>query len=289
MIQSMTAFVREEAKGEWGCAVWELRSVNHRYLELSLRLPDNFGQFENILRERLRNKLQRGKIDINLRLQTGNIGNQLTLNKDLVLELIQIRSHIAHLIDEEETILLDPSDILRWPGVLQTAEKNFTGVEAVLLESFDLALNQLIQLRQREGAALRGFLEQRLAQFLPNIALIKERFPAILQEQREKILQRLTEAKSLLDPARLEQEMVLFAQKVDVAEEVERLETHVQEVSQVLKKGGAMGRRLDFLLQELNREANTLGAKSVSIETTKVAVELKVLIEQMREQVQNVE
>lgn len=288
MIQSMTAFARRETKGSWGSAVWEIRSVNHRYLEASLRLPDGTLSLEPLLRQTLRDHLQRGKIDITLRYQPATTqSSSLEINKDFAQQLINAHAKIANLM--VLTPPLEATDILRWPGVLQIPETDFSALEATLLDAFDAALQELVQLRQREGSALLDTLNQRLDAMPIQIAKVQHQLPIIQKEQREKIAARLAEIKQNLDASRLEQEIVLFTQKIDVAEELDRLQIHIHEMKRTLQRGGACGRRLDFLLQELNREANTLSSKSVAAETTLAAVELKVLIEQMREQVQNIE
>lgn len=289
MIHSMTAFARQEAQGDWGNIVWEMRSINHRYLDVYLRLPENFIRLEPMLRELLRSKLQRGKIEITLRYQPQNTAqNQIVVNQELALQLIKAL-HTTNQLAKTTELAFNPLDFLRWPGVAQTPEANFSNIEPVLLETFKQAIDELIQARGREGKAIQEYLQQRLSDMQIQIDKTKERLPNILTEQRKKLLDRFAEAQLSLDPTRLEQEMVLFAQRIDVAEELSRLETHLVELKRTAQQAGANGRRLDFLLQELNREANTLGSKSVSIETTMAAVELKVLIDQMREQAQNIE
>lgn len=287
MIHSMTAFARQESHGDWGSAVWELRSVNHRYLELSMRLPETLTHLEPHLREQLKARLQRGKVEIILHYQPSAKLQKLAINQDLALQLTRAHAELAHLTNA--TTPLDPFNILRWPGVLQTKETALTDLEPILLHSLQQAIDELIALRQREGEALQKLFDQRLHAMQTEIAKVKKQLPTIITAQREKLLHRFNEAAINLDPLRLEQEMVLFAQKIDVTEELDRLETHIKEVQRTLQQSDAGGRRLDFLLQELNREANTLGAKSVTPATTLTAIELKLLIEQMREQAQNIE
>lgn len=288
MIHSMTAFARRELQASWGNAAWEIRSVNHRYLEIGFRLPDIFTQLEPVLREQLKTRLQRGKIDISLRYQpTSSAENQLAINKELAMQLIQARTDIANLIAQPTA--LNPTDILRWPGVLQNKDLDSANIRQALLDLFSETLHDLIEMRKREGVALAALLEIRLDAMLQEINKVKQILPQVSINQREKIIARLSEAKVNFDPARLEQELIFYTQKMDVAEEIDRLATHINEVRKTLAQGSAVGRRLDFLMQELNREANTLGAKSVVMETTQVSVELKILIEQMREQVQNIE
>lgn len=286
MIQSMTAFARQESQGDWGVAVWELRTVNHRYLEMNIRLPDTLVALEMTLRELVKAQLQRGKIEINLRYKPFN-HTHLTVNKELAQQFLAACYDIKKLAPE--LIYPNSVDVLRWPGVLNTQELTVDVLQQPLLTAFDLAMKNLIKMRSREGEALEEYIEQRLKNIELNIAKVNGHLPKIISGQREKLLSRLHEFKNNLDLARLEQEILLFSQKIDVAEELSRLHAHTIEMHRTLQEGGAVGRRLDFLLQELNREANTLAAKSASAEITMIAVELKVLIEQMREQVQNIE
>lgn len=288
MIHSMTAFARCERQGEWGTAAWELRSVNHRYLEAGVRMPESVRDLEGVVRERLRTALKRGKVEAGLRLQTGE-----TAAAGVSLD-VELARQVVHASREVDSLLYNPApvssmDVLRWPGVIRTEQADPETLRAALLELLDEAIAELLEARAREGAQLRGFIEERLAAVGAEVERVRTRVPEVLAAQRERLLARLEEVRAELDPARLEQEMVLLAQKIDVTEEMDRLGAHVKEVGRVLKQGGAVGRRLDFLMQELNREANTLGSKSQDAETTRSSVELKVLIEQMREQVQNIE
>jgi len=288
MIHSMTAFARCERQGEWGTAAWELRSVNHRYLEAGVRMPESVRDLEGVVRERLRTALKRGKVEAGLRLQTGEAAaSGVSLD-------VELARQVVHASREVDSLLYNPApvssmDVLRWPGVIRTEQADPEALKAALLELLDEAIAELLEARAREGAQLRGFIEERLAAVGAEVERVRTRVPEVLAAQRERLLARLEEVRAELDPARLEQEMVLLAQKIDVTEEMDRLGAHVKEVGRVLKQGGAVGRRLDFLMQELNREANTLGSKSQDAETTRSSVELKVLIEQMREQVQNIE
>jgi uncharacterized protein (TIGR00255 family) len=289
MISSMTAFARCESQGEWGKAVWEIRSINHRYLEINTRLPELWNVLEPQLRERIKNKLQRGKIDITLRFES-NINNvsALAVNYPLVAQLIRIQEELVKISGVQEN-LLKPIEIMKWPSVLQVVETKSDELEENILNVFDATLKELINARQREGIVLRDFLNQRLLAMQDQVKQVKIHLPEIIQDQRQKLLARLAEIKIAFDENRLEQEMVYFAQKLDVAEELDRLTAHIDEAKKTLAQGGAVGRRLDFLFQELNREANTLGSKSASSLMTMTAVELKVLMEQGREQVQNIE
>ncbi|MGI2217178.1 YicC/YloC family endoribonuclease [Shewanella baltica] len=287
MIQSMTAYARIEHKAQWGTASWEIRSVNQRYLETYLRLPEQFRSFEPVLRDRLRKRLSRGKVEVNLRYELAdNSNNELQLNQALAKQLLGAANWLKQEAGQGDVNL---TDILRWPGVLASGEQDMDAIGADLMTAFDSAIDQFIEARGREGEAIKDMLLSRLDGVSEQIAVVREHMPTVMQYQREKLTNRLAEIKGELDPARIEQEMVLLAQKQDVAEEMDRLEAHVAEARRILKKGGSEGRRLDFMMQEFNRESNTLASKSISTEITSAAVELKVLIEQMREQIQNVE
>ncbi|WP_394202341.1 YicC/YloC family endoribonuclease [Shewanella waksmanii] len=287
MIQSMTAYARIEHKAQWGNASWEIRSVNQRYLETYLRLPEHFRNLEPMLRDRLRKRLNRGKVEVNLRYDIKDDDNkELQLNEELAKQVIHAANWVRDNASQGE---LNVVDVLRWPGVMSSAEQDMDALGKELLAAFDSAIDQFIEARGREGEAIKTMLETRLDAIVEQVAVVREHMPAVMQWQREKLTNRLAEIKEDLDPARLEQEMVILAQKMDVAEEMDRLDAHVEETRRILKKGGAQGRRLDFMMQEFNRESNTLASKSISAEVTAAAVELKVLIEQMREQIQNVE
>ena len=287
MIQSMTAYARIEHKAEWGTASWELRSVNQRYLETYLRLPEQMRSLEPVLRDRLRKRLNRGKVEVNLRYELSESGSsEMRLNQDLAKQLLNAAEWLKKEANQGELNLVD---ILRWPGVMAGAEQDMGEINKDLLGAFDGAVAQFIEARGREGEAINAMLQTRLDQIVEQVAIVREHMPAVMQWQRDKLTNRLAEITGELDPARMEQEMVLLAQKMDVAEEMDRLDAHVAETRLILKKGGAQGRRLDFMMQEFNRESNTLASKSISGEVTAAAVELKVLIEQMREQIQNVE
>lgn len=288
MIYSMTAFARGQEEGSWGSLVCEIRSINHRYLEMSLYLPDALRAMEMPLRELIREQVKRGKIECSLRYQHNSDPEQVvSINARLAQALCQASENIATYLKNAAPIY--PTDILRFPGVLETRETDLTVLQKYVMHLVEATLKELVTVRQREGEELKQLFLQRMDAILKEVTKVKENLPRVLAHQRERLQKRFTEVKLELDSARLEQEMVMFAQKIDVAEEIERIETHVSEVRRVLKEGGMVGRRLDFLLQELNREANTLGSKSVDAVLTHAAVEIKVLIEQVREQVQNIE
>ncbi|MBG4294693.1 YicC family protein [Pseudomonas aeruginosa] len=282
MVHSMTAFARVEQAGTHGTLSWELRSVNHRYLEPHLRLPDAFRDLEGAVREALRQGLSRGKVECTLRFAEETAGKSLQVDQERARQLVAAAEGVAALIRQPAP--LDPLAVL---AVADSADPQ--ALNAAALEAFGQALEQLKAGRSREGQELAKLLNDRLDAMLVEVGNLRELVPTMLANQRQKILDRFAELKAELDPQRLEQELVLLAQKSDVAEELDRLATHVGEVRRVLKAGGAAGRRLDFLMQELNREANTLGSKAFDPRSTQAAVNLKVLIEQMREQVQNIE
>ena len=287
MIYSMTAFARLEVKKDWGDAVWEIRSVNQRYLENFFRLPEQFRGLENTLREKLRQSLTRGKIECSLRIETKKQTNaELNLNKELANQVIQSLQWIKAQAGEGEINL---TDVLRYPGVVEAQEQDLDAISQDLLTAFDDLLTDFIAMRGREGEKLNDIIQQRLDAIALEADKVRSQMPTVLQWQRERLLQRFEDAQINLDPQRVEQEMILLAQRVDVAEELDRLQMHVKETTNILKKGGAVGRKLDFMMQELNRESNTLASKSINADITASAVELKVLIEQMREQIQNLE
>lgn len=288
MIRSMTAFARAERRDETGHLSCEIRSVNHRYLEPSFRLSDTLRELEFPLREKLRKALTRGKVDVFLRFETADAAvADVEINRALAQKLVAAAAEIDQM--SRHAAPLNATDILRLPGVIQSKEADHEALIAAAGQLFDLALADFIAMREREGAELKGLIEGRLDAMQAETDKVKVRIPEIIQHYQERLRARLAEVKTELNAERLEQEMVLFAQKIDVAEEMDRLNAHVAEIRRVLGGGGAVGRRLDFLMQELNREANTLGSKSVSADSSQSSVELKVLIEQMREQIQNLE
>lgn len=291
MPRSMTGFARTESKHPWGTLIWELRSVNHRYLDMQFRLPEEFREIEPTLRENIRTSLQRGKIEASLHIQHEQQEQQEQANIGLDEERIRQIAHACHQISNQvaNCHAVNPLEILRWPGVQKAPEQDLEALHSAALALFNRALTRLVEHRTREGTELEKFIEQRLASIAKQVVLVRELLPSILQQQREKLQTKIAALQVELEPERLEQEIVLLAQKADVDEELDRLDTHIIEVRRALKHNKATGRRLDFLMQELNREANTLSSKSVVSETTQAAVELKVCIEQMREQIQNIE
>ncbi|MBL4899746.1 MAG: YicC family protein [Colwellia sp.] len=287
MIHSMTAFARFEVKGDWGNAVWEIRSVNQRFLETYFRLPEQFRGIEPLLRERFRKQLNRGKVECNLRFNANpGAKNDLALNKKLALQLLE---HANWINEQTLNSKINPLEVMRWPGVMEAAESDVSAIQAELLVGFEQALKDFIAARASEGENLKAMIEQRLTAITVESDKVQAQMPEIIEWQRKRIIDKFTDANIDLDSTRVEQELVLLAQKMDVAEELDRLNSHVSETIKILKKGGAQGRRLDFVMQEFNREANTLGSKSINTDVTASAVELKVLIEQMREQIANIE
>jgi uncharacterized protein (TIGR00255 family) len=283
----MTAFSRHEIKGEWGNAVWEIRSVNQRFLETYFRLPEQFRSLEAVLRERFRKQLNRGKVECNLRFNANPAANsKVSLNTNLATE---IANHANTISELTKNAVINPIDILKWPGVMETEESNMDAIQTDILAGFDIALSDFIKARADEGTNLVEMIKQRLTGISAEAEKVKTHMPVVIQWQRDRIQEKFADAGIEPDSTRVEQELVLLAQKMDVEEELDRLGSHVKETLKILKKGGPQGRRLDFMMQEFNREANTLGSKSINSEITASAVELKVLIEQMREQIQNIE
>ena len=287
MICSMTAFARADRHLEGFSLAWEIKSVNHRYLEISPRLPDTLRAVENGAREKCRQALARGKVEITLRYQQIDSDVELELNEELVRKLSDVSRRVGDLVQHSGQV--NPMEVLRYPGVLSTQELDVELLQKEALSLLDDALKALIDTRAREGEQLGKMITERLDGIEKQVEIVKAAIPRIKEAQRERLRKRIQDVVESPDPDRLEQELVMLAQKMDVDEELDRLVTHVSEVRRIVKKGGHIGRRLDFLMQELNREANTLGSKSVDSETTAAAVELKVLIEQMREQIQNIE
>lgn len=287
MIHSMTAYARHEIKAEWGTASWEIRSVNHRFLEANFRLPEAFRGLESVFRERLRQGVERGKVECSLKfaLHPGHQAD-LIVNEALATNILQKAQWLQGLGARDE---INAIDILRWPGVLEAEEENLDALQGHLTQLFDQTIDKLKENRHAEGSNLAHAIEERLKGIEEQIVLVLHHMPAAQQWQKERIIQKFTDAKLQMDAERIEQELVLLAQKSDVAEELDRLSSHIKETRKALTKGGPCGRRLDFMMQEFNREANTLGAKSINSVITNAAIELKVLIEQMREQVQNIE
>lgn len=289
MLRSMTAFARIETNTEMGLLTWEIRSVNHRYLELGFRLPEDLRALEQTFREKIASHLNRGKVDCQLRYrQSEQLTAKIELNEEVIKSLAEACMRLKRLLNAAAAEP-DPMDLLRWQGVIKENDTDPAPLHKSALESLETALISLINNREREGARIQDMLQERCGVLSKIVGNVRKRRPFVQQAIREKLEARLAELKVAVDPNRFEQELVFIAQKMDVDEELDRLDTHINEVIAVLKRKEPVGRRLDFLMQELNREANTLSSKSGDIETTQAAVDLKVLIEQMREQVQNIE
>jgi uncharacterized protein (TIGR00255 family) len=284
----MTAFARRESQNDWGTMTWELRSFNHRYLETSLRLPEVFRALEPVVRERIGQYLSRGKIECNLRYQAGSDAvATIALNKPLAQRLLTVAGELEQIMGPGTGLRI--IDVLRWPGVVSDPDPDLEPMKLALLSTLDEALAELVATREREGERTMEMIRQRCDSMLEYVGQVRERRPEVMTRLREKLVSRLSDLPQEADPGRLEQEMVMVAQRLDVDEELDRLDAHLAEIQDVLKRQEPVGRRLDFLMQELNREANTLSSKSSDAATTRASVELKVLIEQMREQVQNIE
>jgi uncharacterized protein (TIGR00255 family) len=284
----MTGFARQSAESTAGTMTWELRAVNHRYLDVQFRLPDELRPQEQAFKQEVSAVLRRGKVECALHFRRAfDQSAELKLNADLV-KLIGTR------ITEIQTSVPDASapsaiDILRWPGVITETEIDAEPLKAEAAELLRTALAAMSEMRRSEGERIREMIVSRCDDIAAIAASVRERMPQVLDGAHAKQRERIDRLDVEADPSRLEVELALISQKLDVDEEIDRLDSHITEIRQVLDSDEAVGRRLDFLMQELNREANTLGSKSADAETTKAAVELKVLIEQMREQIQNVE
>ena len=288
MIKSMTAFARVDEQNEWGELAWELRSVNHRYLEIQPRLPEELRRLEPVLRERISQYLKRGKVECGLRYKPApETVASVRVNQALLDELLEAMQQLEDCYPQMRPAT--SLEMLAWPGLLLQQDVDLTPLQALALNMLERTLQELVATREREGTRLQILILQRCDALEKLIEKARIAMPRIIEGVRQRLRARLLEVSDNLDAERLEQEMALLAQRLDVDEEMDRLNTHLQEVRQVLERDEPVGRRLDFLMQELNREANTLGSKSTDSETTAISVEMKVLIEQMREQVQNIE
>ena len=295
MIRSMTAFATGEAENDQGQVGWEIRSVNHRYLDITLRLPDDFRPLEGEFRQALSDRLQRGKIDASLRyrLSESQSAGQLHINMALAEQVRQLHDEVSasQNLDSE----ISATTLLRWPEVVEAAPPDLAALKPLSHEALQQAIDDLIDSREREGAALAATLKDRTESIEDWVAKLRQWMPEIRAGLADRLRQRVAQAmeslenQNAVDEGRLEQELVIQAQKMDVDEELDRLDAHTAEVHRILTLDEPVGRRLDFLMQEFNREANTLGSKSVDQRSTDAAVDMKVLIEQMREQVQNIE
>ena len=288
MIRSMTAFARQEADTDFGSLAWEIRSLNHRYLELGLRLPEELRAMEPAVRERVNARLGRGKVECSCRFRPATAGAApVDIHEDNLTRVLAACEAVNRRLPE--AVPLNPLELLGWPGVVREETVDAGPLQQHALALLDKALDELLLSREREGEQIRTLLQQRCDDMSALVVRARTCLPEIRAGLREKLQARLADLDVDVDPGRFEQELVMQLQKIDVDEEMDRLESHIGEVRRVLDRKEPVGRRLDFLMQELNREANTLGSKSVVTETSNISVELKVLIEQMREQVQNIE
>ncbi len=288
MTKSMTAYGRAELSGDWGEASCEIRSVNHRYLEMSIRLPEELRLLEQSIREHIAAQLKRGKVDCNIRFeQRENAREALPVNQALLSKVIATAEQTTAQL--KTAAPLNALELLRWPGVLDRDVPDPEAIGTPLLELVDQTLIAVVETRQREGEKTKTMILDRCKAAKDIVANVRVQMPAILDGIREKLTLRVQELSADVNNERLEQELLLLSQKMDVAEEMDRLDAHIDEVQRVLDQKEPVGRRLDFLMQEMNRESNTLGSKSAHLDTTGSSVDLKVLIEQMREQIQNIE
>jgi uncharacterized protein (TIGR00255 family) len=287
MIASMTGFARRELAGSWGTLTCELRSVNHRYLEPGFRLPEELRPLESDLRQLLSKHLKRGKVDCTVHLRGSQLGErELRVDNAALSRVAAALNHVAGAVPGA---VIDAVEVLRWPGVIEAVNPDTEALLGAGRTVFQQTLDELGAMRLREGKRLGELIEQRCAGLASLVEQVRARLPDIQARVRNRLNERVAELAAAVDRDRIEQEIVLQLQRVDVAEELDRLTGHIEETRRVMGGGEAAGRRLDFLMQELNREANTLASKSQDLDTTRITVDMKVLIEQMREQVQNVE
>jgi uncharacterized protein (TIGR00255 family) len=287
MIRSMTGFARGERQYPWGLLAWELKTVNHRYLEIGCRLPEEFRAAEADFRQLISSSVRRGKVECSLHFRPSAAASSLDVDPELLGALAQRAQQIAARTGAAARI--DVMDLLRWPGLIRDTGRDAAPLIAAARSLLSDALAELARFRDREGARLRDALEERSASLLELTARVLDRLPEVQARMREKLLEKISQLVSEVNHERLEQELAMLAQRLDVDEEIHRLRGHVTEIRKTFDGREPAGRRLDFLMQELNREANTLSSKSQDGETTRAAVDMKVLIEQMREQVQNIE
>lgn len=288
-MKSMTAFARTQTSCKWGQFSWEIRSVNQRYLDLHFKLPEAYRHLETPIREQLKQSLARGKVEVSLSVEHTQATQAFHINQAILQPLVQAVNEVQQSLIEATHV--NPLQILQWPGVMQTESNQSESeqVENELLEGLQQTIFDLNAHREREGDALAEMIKQRCLEIQALTEQAQTLLPEIIERQTQKLQERVLSIIKEMDDNRFHQEVALLAQRLDVQEELDRLQTHLIEVNHVLAESGPVGRRLDFLMQELNREANTLGSKSADSRTSKIGVELKVLIEQMREQVQNIE
>lgn len=288
MIRSMTGYARAETQASWGRISWELRSVNHRYLDLQLKMPEEFRAIENELRVQAGAKISRGKVEAGLRyVRDGVAADALDLNIERLQQLKEAMDKVAYELGA--TTAPDPIRVITFPGVMRQEQADFAPLIAAAKKLFESALDDFSQTRAREGERLEQYIRERCAALKQLVEQVHQRYPLVRDQWLLKLKARCAELGVDVEPQRLAQELALASQRLDVEEEMSRLISHLEEVKQTLVRGESVGRRLDFLMQELNREANTMSSKSQDAEMTRCGVEMKVIIEQMREQVQNIE
>ncbi len=288
MIHSMTAYGRAENSDNQISISCEIRSVNHRYLEIAVRMPEELRPLEQKIRDYISKKIKRGKIECNIRIeQQDTYDEALSINQDLLKNIIDVAENINS--DLSTSTSLNSLDLLRWPGVLKKNTLDVKKIDKLLFKIVNQAIDTVINTRQREGKKIKKMITDRCSKIKKIIVNIRKIMPTILKNFRKKLTSRIQEISNELDNERLEQELLFISQKMDIEEEIDRLNAHIDEVIRVVDQKGPIGRRLDFLMQEMNRESNTLGSKSYHIKTSNASVELKVLVEQMREQIQNIE
>ena len=288
MLHSMTGFARRSIDSALGTLTWELRAVNHRYLDLQFKMPDELRPKEQAFRQQVGGKLRRGKVECVFHFRRAfDEDSELQVNQELVGLLANRLKSVAKTLDDADDV--DPIDVLRWPGVIQQPEIDLEPLFAEASALLDEALAHIAEMRASEGERIAAMIATRCDEIEKIAGSVRARMPAVMDAVRQKQRDRIDKLDVEADPDRLEVELALIASKLDVDEEIDRLESHITEIRDTLTKDEAVGRRLDFLMQELNREANTLASKSADTETTRAAVDLKVLVEQMREQIQNIE
>ena len=288
MLKSMTGFARHSSQFEGGSLIWEIKTLNHRYLEQSIKLPEELHSLEIPVREKIATYIRRGKVECHCRYQP-RAGKSLCyqINTDAAKQIMDLHQQAAELTQGSTRI--SAHELLAWPGVVDQIQADTNELHESAIEALQSALQELLANRIREGKNLKNAIQERCASLTGIITQLQERLPDIRVNLQNRLRERLDAIDIEVDEGRLEQELVIQLQKMDVDEELDRLQAHISEVNEVLEREDAIGRRLDFLMQELNREANTLGSKSIAIDTSNAAIDMKVLIEQMREQVQNIE
>ncbi len=288
MIYSMTAFGRNDAHTQWGSLAWEMRSINHRYLDLSLRLPEELRSIEPKVRQAISQRLHRGKVEAQLRwVRSADINAEVQVNDKVADALVLAADQLSARHPKLRPFSI--ADVLRWPGVVDSAATDYSALQQAALQLLDTSLDDFMGARAREGERISDFITQRLDQVSLHTRALGALRSSVVERQQHRLRERISALRIQADHERIEQELAIMANKLDTAEEIERLDAHVAEIHKALQRQEPIGRRLDFLMQELNREANTLASKSADVDTTGVSVELKVLIEQMREQIQNAE